>query len=366
MESVDLDGPGGGVIVTARTDDVPAQYRARFLIDASGRDTFLATRLRLKKANPHLDRTAISTHWRGARYEGGIEEGLLQICYTGGEKQGWIWVIPVTQDRVSIGVVMNHSYIAAQKAKLGAAGATDWREALYLQELDGSLFVKGILQGATRMMPLMFNGDYSYSVEKKYGANFALVGDAATFIDPIFASGIFLCMNSAKLLASAVEARLREPDRADAAFVETYATINGAYTLVDRAIRMFYDPGALNFAQVGNVAGQLHQQHEYMMSVGHFLLAGDFFSNHQKYFEFLELLQKPGMAAKYKSLVIDRAGFQSTSCSVDRDEVFSAMLGDFEAERQALIDRAWAMDAKTAAEKLAMADRIADKNLSAG
>ncbi len=47
----------------------------------------------------------------------------------------------------------------------------------------------------------MFNGDYSYLATRKYGANFSIVGDAATFIDPILASGVFLSMNSARLVA---------------------------------------------------------------------------------------------------------------------------------------------------------------------
>lgn len=334
VEEVETGG-ADGVVVRARNEQGELEtFRGRFLVDASGRDTFMANRLKLKKAHRHLDRTALSSHWQGVGYSGGLAEGLLQIVYLGGEKQGWIWVIPVGTDRVSIGVVLNHSYIAEQKAALTDAGQDDWKMALYHQELQSSPFVREILEGAQRVMPLMFNGDYSYTVEKKYGDDFAMVGDAATFIDPIFASGIYLCMNSAKMLAKSVATRLKgTKEEADASFTNTYETINGAYTLVDKAIRMFYNPSAVNFAQMGSMQGDAHQHISNIMAVGHYLLAGDFFENHKKYFEFLDLFQDPKFAGRYKTYVLDRAEYRSVSCGVDKFDVFNEMMADHEARR---------------------------------
>ena len=341
VDSIDVGEPGSVVTIRAQTDQGPMDtYKARFLLDASGRDTFLAGKMKLKKAHRHLDRTALSSHWQGVAYKGGLNEGLLQIVYLGGEKQGWIWVIPVGTDRVSIGVVLNHSYIAAQKTLLTEAGSDDWKMALYQQEILSSPFVKDVLEGAHRVMPLMFNGDYSYTVEKKYGDNYAMVGDAATFIDPIFASGIYLCMNSARLVSRAIGARLKEGSEAgEQAMSEAYGTINGAYGLVDRAIRMFYNPDAVNFAQMGAVQDDAHRYVENVMAVGHYLLAGDFFENHKKYFEFLELFESPGFAHKYKKLVIERANFHATSCGIDRHEVFDAMMVEHEKRRNEDLSR---------------------------
>src|SRR5207302_3934693 len=39
---------------------------------------------------------------------------------------------------------------------------------------------------------MMVNGDYSYICHQKWGDNFALVGDASAFIDPIFSTGVFM------------------------------------------------------------------------------------------------------------------------------------------------------------------------------
>ena len=279
---------------------------------------------------PDLDRAALNTHWVGAKFVEGIEEGLLQICYLGGEKKGWIWVIPVGPDRLSIGVVLNHAYIREQKAKLTKRGVKDWQRALYVQELMTADFVRDILEGAEIAQPLMFNGNYSYLVERKFGPKFALIGHASTFIDPIFASGVFLSMNSARLVTNALHEALVSGDEDFLPHLEgVYSQINGAYSLVDKAIRMFYNPKAINWAQVGGAAKLIHQQSENALAIGHFLLAGDFFSRHAEYSKFIDLLEDERNFKTYKKLVMDREEFQSSSCGSRWADVFAA----FQAQR---------------------------------
>lgn len=328
VNGVDLDGPDGSVVVHATGPRGGQQTcRARFLIDASGRDTFLASRMKWKRPHEELDRAALSTHWAGGKYTEGIEEGLLQIVYLGGEKKGWIWVIPVGTDRLSIGVVLNHAYIRRRKAEIEASGVKDWREELYRSELMSSDFVRGILANARTIMPLMFNGDYSYKIEKKFGPNFALIGDASTFIDPIFASGVYLSINSARLVANALHKKLVSSNGAgESTLGEAYEQINGAYALVDKAIRLFYNPVSINFAQVGSAVQLIHAQHENALAVGHYLLAGDFFERHEQYSRFIDLLQEPKLLARYKRLVVDREDFQASTCGMGRLQIFHSLL----------------------------------------
>ena len=330
VDSVNLEDPEKVVVEATGPDGTKQTHEARFLIDASGRDTFLATRKRWKKPHDELDRSALSCHWSGAKYIQGIEEGLLQIVYLGGEKKGWIWCIPIGADRLSLGVVMNHAYIKKQKAKLVEEGVEDWQTALYEQELFTSDFIRDILSEAKRAQPVVFNGDYSYAVDKdnKFGENFALVGDASAFIDPIFASGVFLSMKTAELVSDALNQKLEAPTNqgGSEAFEAVYSKINGAYALVDKAIRMFYNPVAINFAQVGGASELIHEQHENALAVGHYLLAGDFFERHEEYSEFLDLLQEPKLLAKYKNFVIDRPDYQTATCGIDRVKVFHNLL----------------------------------------
>ena len=44
----------------------------------------------------------------------------------------------------------------------------------------------------------MLNGDYSYEVSNHYGSNYAMVGDARGFIDPIFSTGVSIALNSSR------------------------------------------------------------------------------------------------------------------------------------------------------------------------
>jgi flavin-dependent dehydrogenase len=339
VEQVNLDGEGGWVDVEASNGSAGShRYRARFLVDASGRDTFLASRMKAKRPHPRLDRAALSTHWAGARYRGGIEEGLLQIVYLGGQKKGWIWAIPVGTDRVSVGVVLDHAHLRSRRAQLLGDGSSDWQVDLYREELFSSPFIREVLTGASMIQPLMFNGDYSYSVTRKHGSNFALVGDASAFIDPIFASGVYLSMNSSRLVADAVDVALSsENGRAEAAMAAAYAAIDGAYALVDKAIRRFYDPVAVNFAQIGSASKLIHRHHENAMAVGHFLLAGDFFEHHERYSRFLDLLSDPQLLRLYRSAVIERSEYQAPSCDVSPVEIFTPDLSEHEERRRRLL-----------------------------
>jgi flavin-dependent dehydrogenase len=328
VRAIDLDRPDGGVAVTV-TDPAGHERTAtgRYLVDASGRDTFVANRMGWKKAHDELDRVATSTHWEGVRFNGGLEEGLLQVVYLGGEKKGWIWVIPVGADRVSIGVVVNNDYFKEQRAALRDAGSADWKRDFYLQELGSSPFVAEVISTGHAVQEPVVNGNYSYKSDTKYGNNFALVGDAHTFIDPIFASGIFLSMNSAKLVAAALDEGLAtSPETGRKALDSAYESIAGAYRLVEKAIRLFYNPTAINFAQAASAEDLIHEQHKNALASMHYLLAGDFFNRHEEYSKVIDLLADPSLFAKYKSFVVDREQHTGSSCGMDRAQVFSEFL----------------------------------------
>jgi len=327
VTAVDLDEPDRVEVTAVKADGTTIKYRGRFLLDASGRDTFMANRNGWKKPHPQLDRTALSTHWMGGNQLGGISEGLLQILYLGGDKQGWLWVIPIQEGRLSVGVVLNAAYIREQKEKLLPAHGKQWQMALYKQELMESQFLRNVLDGARIVLPLMINGNFSYFIDsdRKHGQNFALIGDASTFIDPIFASGVYLSINGARMVSDALHVRFTKGEEQGAAEMDrAYEQINGAYKFVNKSIMYFYNPDAINLAQAGYAAPVLgdHQHYEDMMALGHYLLAGDFFERHKEYTEFLDMLQDKRLFKRYKKLVMDRPEFQATSCGMGRASIF--------------------------------------------
>ncbi len=322
---VDLERSDGLVEVTVATPDGErTSHLARFVVDGSGRDTVLANRFGTKRKNMALDRTAVSQHWMDVPYEDGFDEGLIQIIYLGGEKKGWVWMIPVGANRVSIGTVFSSDYYKGQRKRLLDAGSEDWRYDLYLEELNSGPFVRSLMANAKPVSEMLVNGDYSYKSDNKYGANYALVGDAHTFLDPVFSSGVYLSMNTARLVAHGLHPWLAgEVDSPKADLDAVYGHIVGAYQLVEKAILSFYNPTAINFAQAGSAADLLHEQHQNALASIHYVLAGDFFERYEEYSEVLDLLANPDLFAKYKNFVLDREGYVTTTCDQKFEHAYS-------------------------------------------
>jgi hypothetical protein len=326
VNGVNLEGPDGLVEVKAIGPDSEQQsHTARFVLDCSGRNAFLASSNGLRKKYADLDRTALWTHYGDVELAGGLEEGLSLIIYMGEEKKGWMWVFPLEKNRVTVGVVLNNDYIRSQRAKFDSEHVEDWKQALYEQELSYSPFLDRLLTGARMLQPLVVEGDYSYYSETKFGSNFAMVGDAASFIDPIFSSGIYLAMNSARLVANGVDQMLNSTDGALEPIAEAYEHINGAYKMVHKLIRFFYSADVINFAQMESASDLVFQQHQDAMATGHFLLAGDFFDRYDHYADVLDSLQKPHLYKRYKKSVINRPSHQAASCNKPEELVFPAL-----------------------------------------
>jgi flavin-dependent dehydrogenase len=311
-------------------------HTARFLVDASGRDAFVGAKNGWRQPREELDRTAIWSHWGDVKLSGGLEEGLSIIIYMGEEQKGWIWVFPLGQNRITAGFVAQNSYIKEQQRKLRENGSKDWKADLCLQELMNSTFVKDLLEDSRMLIPMQINGNYSYEVKNHYGSNYAMVGDARGFIDPIFSSGVFLSIKSSSLVAPAIHEKLTgETDDSDDALATAYKQITGAYGFVHRMIRLFYNPHSLTWAEAG-ADGKTHKDHESAMAAGHYMLSGDFFENYEKFDSFFKVLEDQTQFRRYKKLVMDRDEFVQPSCQSRWEEVFKDMV-ERDTERNAAL-----------------------------
>lgn len=329
VRNVDFQREDGQVFTKAVTKSGEERvYQSRFIIDASGQGTFLARQQKWKRSYPDLDRTAFSTHWKKAKMTRGLEEGLLQIVYLGGDKKGWIWIIPIELDRLSIGLVLNNQYVKDTRKKIVEDGSEDWQMDFYRQELFSSPFMRSIIGDAEIAQPLIASGNYSYYSEEKYGNNFALVGDAATFLDPIFATGVYMGMNSGRLVAGAVADQLQSNGKeAENTLPAVYEQIDGVYVLINKLIRLFYNSKGINFTQLGPAYKSYYKQQEFAFSLFDYLIAGDFFHRHEAYSEMLDRLEDPQFLTKFKQFYIDKSGFNvSTTCNAEHREVFAAFI----------------------------------------
>lgn len=323
VEKVKLDNPDGIVDVDFVLDGKEQSLKCKFLIDASGQDTFLGKRLGGKNAYKDLDRIAFLTHWKGAEYTQGIDVGLLQIVYLEQHKSGWFGLQPVGKDRISVGLVVDRKYLKAEKAKFTKAGIEDWQRALYLQEIEQCALTKRILRDAKIAQPLIIVSDFSYFIDKTYGKNYAILGDAGKFLDPIFASGVYLGMNSSKMFADSLDILFKQGEAAGLASMEkANAHISGAYNLVEKFINIFYDPNSFNLAEVSSTSESKYKNYETAFSLIHFLLAGDFFTRYEEYNTFLDMLSNPKQFARWKNLIQPRVNLNEETCGTTYDFIF--------------------------------------------
>jgi flavin-dependent dehydrogenase len=171
-------------------------WETRFLIDASGRDTFMSSKNGWKKPNPKHASAAIYSHFTGVSRRPGKDQGNISIYWF---DSGWIWMIPLQNDIMSIGMVCYPDHLKTRKNS---------RDEFLMDTLNSLVETKQRMQGAHSVMPAVATGNYSYISEKMHGPGYLMVGDAFTFIDPVFSSGVYLAMHSAQISAPLAEAWL--------------------------------------------------------------------------------------------------------------------------------------------------------------
>lgn len=187
------------VCVTTHGKDGESQWRTRFLIDASGRDTFLANRFKCKQPHPKHASAAIYGHFEGVERLPGTDAGNITLFWF---EHGWFWLIPLTHGITSVGMVCWPYFLKTRKTDLNT----------FLQDAIASCPpLARRMQNAQLTRPATATGNYSYVSEKMSGDRYLMLGDAYAFIDPIFSSGVLLAMKGAFIGADAVDAGLRDP-----------------------------------------------------------------------------------------------------------------------------------------------------------
>ena len=203
VERVEFGADGRPALVHARQADGSAlQVKARYLVDASGRDTLLGSRLKLKRKNPLHQSAAIFSHFSGVTRRDGADAGNITVERFA---HGWMWLIPLPGDVMSIGAVCWPDYL---KQRRGGDN-----EAFLMQTLRDTPSVWSRMGNAQRIAPVHVTGNYSYSCARMHGPGWVMAGDAFAFVDPVFSSGVYLAMNSGEQAAALVDAALHDPAR---------------------------------------------------------------------------------------------------------------------------------------------------------
>ena len=211
--------------VTART--AKDSYAARYVIDATGQDTFLAQRFGSRKRIDSFGRGAVFGHYgdlKPAIVDELHSHGRIKVVFV---EQGWAWSIPLGDGRLSVGLVSRESGL--DSAWLDGA-------------IEESPELSRILEGARLTGKPSRAGSFSYLNERPHGARWSCVGDAACFIDPMFSSGVALGMigasRTAKRLRQALEAGTEaQPDLMNAHVEHMFVGYNVFVGLIETLYR---------------------------------------------------------------------------------------------------------------------------------
>ncbi len=183
-------------------DGTTREWRAGFIVDASGRDTLLATQMGAKARDARNDSAAIFGHFTNARRLPGQAAGNISIVWF---DNGWFWFIPLSDGATSIGAVCPAAFFKNRGTDLNS---------FFMGLIASSPEIADRLRDATLVGNVSATGNYSYASKILSGRNFIMAGDACTFIDPVFSTGVYIAMQTGFWAADAVDACLNRPNRA--------------------------------------------------------------------------------------------------------------------------------------------------------
>lgn len=181
------------------------QWHARFVVDASGRDTLLGKQFDIKRRNPKHNSSALYAHFTRATRHPGRDEGNITIFWF---DHGWFWFIPLADGATSIGAVVWPHYLKSRTKPV---------KEFFLDTIALCPALSERLAHATLSSEVEATGNFSYACDRTHGPNYVMIGDAFTFIDPVFSSGVMLAMQGGFVAADTIDACLREPAKASAA-----------------------------------------------------------------------------------------------------------------------------------------------------
>ena len=206
VRDVEFDAEGATVHAELEDDDgakTQRSWRTRFVLDASGRDTLLANKFRCKEKNPAHNSSALFGHFTNAQRLSGRKEGNISICWF---EHGWFWFIPLADGTTSVGAVCWPYYLKSREKPLREFFADTIALCPELaRRLEGATLVDDAVHAT---------GNYSYLATHCSGERYLMLGDAFTFIDPMFSSGVYLAMKSAFSGADVVATTLDRPAEA--------------------------------------------------------------------------------------------------------------------------------------------------------
>jgi flavin-dependent dehydrogenase len=194
--------PDAAVLDVAGIGGATQRLRVRALVDATGRNGLIATKFGLRTEEPRLANIAIFSHYRNVpRLEGDRPNDIRIVSR---DDSGWFWLIPISPELMSVGVVL------PKKLFLQMPPGTN--EERLDRAIADTPAVAELMRNATREWPVRVEKDFSYRASAYAGDRWILAGDAGSFLDPVFSTGVSIAMESGIEAAAELDRALRRND----------------------------------------------------------------------------------------------------------------------------------------------------------
>lgn len=194
--------------VEVRGDDgIDRTLRARFVVDAAGRSGPVHRECTDRTLDDELRNIAVYRYYRDVNYveslfgtEDTRRTGILM------HPQGWVWLIPLADGHTSVGFVTSlENFQSVRPSDLDEFLDERLRELPEWGDVLGDAVASDYPGFGTRARTVQ---EYSIAVSPVSGPGWAVVGDAAGFVDAILSVGVFLAQSHAQFLAYALNSVL--------------------------------------------------------------------------------------------------------------------------------------------------------------
>jgi flavin-dependent dehydrogenase len=197
--AVDFSGNCPRLSVRRLADGHEYQVECAFVLDGSGYGRVLPRLLDLDTPSSFPVRQAVFTHVEDRSEGSGFDREKILISTHPGLRDVWFWTIPFSNGRCSVGVVADATSFQ---------GRPDDLDACLKQFIEETPSLHKVLKNAVWDTPARTIGGYSANVKALHGSGFALLGNAAEFLDPVFSSGVTIAMRSASMAAGLLHRQL--------------------------------------------------------------------------------------------------------------------------------------------------------------
>lgn len=220
--AVDFENDGSSMTTIQDGDGTKYQIHAKFIIDSSGYGRVLPRLLDLEKPSEIPQHSSIFGHVHEANRPQGREGTLITFDVI--DKDTWFWVIPFSNGNTSIGFVAKTETIDS----LEGAGTER-----FMQLLKTSGYYYDRFKDLEFLFEPKVIQNYSKSVKQLYGKGYALTGNSAEFLDPVFSSGVTFATESGLKAAKLISVKLRggdvdwEEDYSN--YIKSGVTVFGSY-----------------------------------------------------------------------------------------------------------------------------------------